>query len=95
MKLKHVATVKTNLEDADFWLVRRGSVETVGQPVREFSEYHIGIKVNRTDLLLPDYLYYVFMHIHSTGYWERLANGTLSLVHITVSDVANIELSPS
>ena len=95
MKLKHVATVKTNLEDADFWLVRRGSAKTVGKPVREFSEYHIGIKVHRIDILLPDYLYYVFMHIHNTGHWEVIAKGTLSLVHITVSDVANIELSPS
>ena len=95
MKLQELATVKTNDANADFWIVRRGSVKTVGQPVREFSPYHIGIKIHKTDTLLPDYLYYVFLHIHSTGHWEGIARGTLNLVHLRVSDISDIELSPS
>ncbi len=95
MKLKDAATVKTDYPEADFWLVRRGSEDSVGQVTREYSPYHIGIKVHRTEILLPDYLYYVMMHLHSIGAWKVRARGTLSLVHITVSDVKNIELSPS
>lgn len=94
MRLSDITTIKTNFQDADFWLVRRGAASQCGKPVRVFNPEHIGIKVNRTDILLPDYLYYCFEHIHNTKYWEQLANGTLSLVNIRVSDVRKIELSP-
>ncbi len=94
MKLSAVATIRTNFPDAHFWLVRRGSASRCGEPVREYNPEHIGIRIERTDLLLPDYLYYALMHIHQTGYWEKLATGTLSLVNICVSAVRSIELSP-
>lgn len=94
MKLNDLATVKTNFQNADFWIVRRGSLKTVGKPVKEFSPYHIGIKVHKTETLLPDYLYYVLVSIHDAGHWEAIARGTLSLVHIRVSDISEIELSP-
>lgn len=94
MRLTDVATIKTGLKQADFWIVRRGSLKTVGSVSREYNPEHIGIKVNRTDILLPDYLYYWFMAIHQAKTWEPIANGTLSLVNIKVSDVRNIRLSP-
>jgi len=94
MRLSNVSTIRTNFPDAHFWLVRRGSAGSVGRPTREFYKEHIGIRVDQTDILLPDYLFYCFVHIHSTGQWERLATGTLSLVNIRVSDVRTIELSP-
>lgn len=94
MRLKDVAEIRTDFEEADFWLVRRGSIETVGQPVREYSPYAIGIRVTATGLLLPDYLYYVFMHLHQVGQWQPLAIGSLQLVHIRVEDVKNIQLVP-
>lgn len=94
MKLSDVATIKTNFQEADFWLIRRGAASQCGKPVKTFNPEHIGIKVHRTDILLPTYLYYAFMHIHNTKHWERLAKGTLSLVNIRVRDVRNIELSP-
>lgn len=94
MKLSDVATIKTHFPDADFWIVRRGSLKTVGQPVDEYNPEHIGVKVTATDILLPRYLYYCFMHLHNQKVWEPLANGTLSLVNIKVSDVQKIELSP-
>ena len=47
--------------------------------------------------LIREYLiksgWFVF-HVHQQGYWEKMANGTLSLVNIRVSDVRRIELSP-
>lgn len=94
MRLSDVATIKTNFPDANFWLVRRGSAKRCGEPTRVFNPEHIGIRITRVDLLLPDYLYYALLHIHQTGQWEQLATGTLDLVNIRVSDVRSIELSP-
>ncbi len=95
MRLCDICTIQTNFPGAHFWLVRRGSAENVGRPTRDFYQEHIGIRVNRTDILLPDYLYYAMVNIHTQGNWQRLATGTLSLVHIKVSDVRAIELSPT
>ena len=94
MRLSDVAIIKTHFEDADFWLVRRGSLNTVGQPVREYNPEHIGVKVTATELLLPSFLYYWFMHLHNSEAWQPLANGTLNLVNIRISDVRAIRLSP-
>jgi hypothetical protein len=95
LKLSDVATISVGDQDADFWIIRRGSEIQVGRPVREYNPEHIGIKVNRTDLLLPDYLYYALMHVHQRGYWKGVATGTLKLVNIKVSDVKNIALTPT
>lgn len=94
MKLSDVATIRTDFPEAHFWIVRRGSAERCGEPVRVFNPEHIGIRVNRTDLLLPDYLFYALRHMHQSGQWKAIATGALSLVNIRVSDVRQIELSP-
>lgn len=94
MKLAAVATIRTNFPEAHFWIVRRGSAERCGEAVREFNPEHIGIRIERTDLLLPDYLFYALTYVHQGGHWKQLATGTLSLVNIRVSDVRSIELSP-
>nr|WP_318011706.1 hypothetical protein [Erwinia amylovora] len=94
MKLSDVATIKTNFAEADFWIVRRGSLKTVGEPSYTFNRESIGIKVIRQDLVLSRYLYYCLLHLHRSGVWEPVATGSLSLVNIRVSDVANITLKP-
>lgn len=94
MKLSDLTTIKTHLPEAHFWIVRRGSLKTCGSVTREYNPEHIGVRVERLDLLLPDYLYYCLMALHQAGRWEALATGTLNLVNIRVSDVRNIELSP-
>lgn len=94
MKLSMLATIRTDYPEAHFWIVRRGSAERCGEPTRIYNPEHIGIRVDRTDILLPDFLFYAMVHIHQSGYWERLATGTLDLVNIRVSDVRSIELSP-
>jgi len=91
-KLKDIAKIATNMQDADFWLVRKGSDKTVGKPVKEFDPSRIGVKVVRTDVLDPNYLYYAMMNLHNQGHFARLANGTTNLVNITVNDIANIPL---
>ncbi len=95
MRLKDLASIRVDFQEADFWLIRRGSLETIGQPTKEFSPYHIGIRVEQTGLLLPDYLYYVFLHLHQAKQWQALAHGSLNLVHLRVEDVRNITLMPS
>ncbi|HFQ9467595.1 TPA: hypothetical protein ACHTH4_004807 [Escherichia coli] len=94
MELQDVATIATNYPDADFWIVRRGSVDRVGEPTYTFNPEHIGVKVHRTDLLLPRYLYYCLMHIHQSGMWKQRATGSLALVNIRVSDIKHIALKP-
>lgn len=92
MKLKQLTIIKTDFEGADFWVTRRGSISEVGRPVKSFSKYHIGIKVTATEILLPDYLYYAIMMLHSKGYFKAIARGTLALQHITTEDLKNIEI---
>ncbi len=92
MLLADVAIIKTNFRAADFWLVRRGSLATVGRPVDEFNPEHIGVKVLSTEILLPRFLYYVFLNYWNQGVWRQLANGSLELVNIKVSDVRAIKL---
>lgn len=94
MKLSDVATIKTNFPDADFWIVRRGSLKTVGEPSYIFNPESIGVKVTRPDMVLSRYLYYCFLHLHQSKVWEPVATGSLSLVNIKVSDVKNIVLEP-
>jgi len=94
MKLSDVATIKTNYPEADFWIVRRGSLKTVGLPSYDFNPESVGVKVTRNDILNSRYLYYCFLNMHNSGIWEPLATGTLSLVNIKVSDVNNIVLKP-
>ena len=94
MKLSQIATIRTHFPEAHFWIVRRGSIQRCGEPTRSYNPEHIGLRVERTDLLLPDYLFYCLAAIHQRGDWQQIATGTLSLVNIRVSDVRRIELSP-
>jgi hypothetical protein len=92
MKLSNLCEIKTNFADADFWIVRKGSEMTVGTPTREFAPQHIGVKVVRTDVLVPGYLFYVVMYLHSQGYFQVRCNGTLRLKHILVSDIKGLQV---
>ena len=92
MRLSDLADIATNQPEADFWLIRRGSEREVGRPVEEYDPGRIGVRVTRTDILLPRYLSYVFMDLHARGYWIPRAHGTLRLVNIKVADVKHLEL---
>ena len=94
MQLSDVAIIKVDFPDADFWLIRRGSISQCGKPVRVFNPEQIGIKVTRLEKLLPDYLFYSLMDIHHQRGWESLARGSLRLVNIRVNDVRGIQLAP-
>ena len=91
-KLGDLVKVGTNMEDADFWVHRRGSVDRVGHPTKEYNPEHIGIKVTRTDVLDPKYAYYMMQHIANSKYYHGLASGTTNLVNITTKHIKDINL---
>lgn len=92
VRLKDVATIGTGLKDADFYINLRGSDITVGAVSKEHGPYKCGVKVTRTDVVIPQYLYYMLMDLHARGYFKRLATGATNLVNIRISDIANIKL---
>ena len=92
MTLGDLCEFKINFPEADFWLVRKGSDKTVGMPVKEFDTERIGVKVIQTDVLDPQYLYYVFMHLQQSGKFIPLANGTLKLKNISIRDIKSISI---
>lgn len=89
-RLKDLAAIGTNMPDADFWLVRRGSENAVGRPVREFNPEHIGVRVTAEDRVDANYLYYVMQYLHMQGVWRDRAHGTLNLKNIRTQDVKDI-----
>jgi hypothetical protein len=93
MRLKDVCKFSVNNPDADFWLIRKGSADVVGTPTKEFSPEHIGVKVDRTDILVPDFLYYFFEYLVMSGKLKSLSRGTTNLQNITISDIGNIPVS--
>lgn len=82
-----IFAVKTNFPDADLWVIRKGTPDKVGSVTKTFSPEHVGVKVLATDLILPDYLYYVLMQLHLRGFYRERMKGALRLQHIAVDDV--------
>jgi hypothetical protein len=93
MTIGDICEFKTNFENADFWLIRKGSENVVGKPTKEYSSENIGVKVIATDMVDPNYLYYVFMSLHQNGLFIKIAHGTLKLKNIRISDIKNIPIS--
>jgi len=91
VRLGELCEIKTQFPDADFWIVRRGTAESVGKPTKEYNPEHFGIKVTKTEVLVPQYLYYLFEYLHGKGHFQQLATGTLRLVGIRRDDIANIK----
>ena len=93
MTIGDLVDFKTNFEDADFWLIRKGSENSVGKPVKEYSPEHIGVKIKEGAPVLPDYLFYVFMMLQSRGIFTQLSKGTTRLKNIRVSDIKNLPIN--
>lgn len=67
MQLGELCEIKKNFPEADFWL----SID--GKPRKDY--YHqglIGIKVVKTDTLVPDYLFYVMEYVYRQGLWNKI-----------------------
>jgi hypothetical protein len=88
MRLKDLCEFQTNFPDADFWITRKGNSKTVGTPTKEFKPDNIGVKVVRTDILLPDYLFYVFQYLANEGVFASIAEDGA----ISINDIKNLQV---
>lgn len=93
VSLGDLITARIGDEQADFWIVRRGSIETVGQPTNVYNPEHIGVTIIRPEVLLPNYLFYAIQHVWLTGAFKSRATGTTDLVNIKVSDILGMKFS--
>ena len=98
MKLSNLCDIGFNLPKADFYIYARGAEKSLGMPSTDPSDskYKIGIKVKEEakDTLDPKYLFYVFMHLHSSQFWQTngLVYGSLDLKNLRIEDVKNLSL---
>ena len=92
MTLGDLCEFKVNFPEADFWLIRKGNEKVVGKPTKEFDPERIGVKVIQTDILDPQYLYYVFMYLQGSGKFIPFAHGTLKLKNISIRDIKSISV---
>jgi len=96
MRLGVLCEVKFNMPEADFYIYARGTEKSLGMPTTDPSDskYKIGIKVKEEakDTLDPKYLYYVFMNMNTTQYWQRngLVYGSTNLMNLRIEDVKNL-----
>lgn len=77
MRFTDACEAKTNFKDADFWIVAKGPQK--GEPVKAFEPEHIGIRVIRRDVLVPNYLYYLMQHLKNEGIYLDVRTVTPAL----------------
>ena len=93
MKLRYIAEVRTNFPEADFWLIRKGDPERIGEPTRVFRPEDIGIRITRPDILLPNFFFYFMTNMWMNKHWCNFAAAaTTRLCHIRTSDLKNLDL---
>jgi len=98
MKLGDLCEIRYNMPEADFYIYARGSEKNLGMPSKdsENTEKKIGIKVKdeSRDILDPGYLYYLFMHLHNTQFWQSngLVYGSLDLKNLRTEDIKNLSI---
>ncbi len=98
MRLSDLCEVGFNMPEADFYIYARGTEKSLGMPTTDPSDtkYKIGIKVKEEakDKLYPKNLFYVFMHLHNSQFWQTsgLVYGSTNLRNLRIEDVKNISL---
>ncbi|MEG4044584.1 hypothetical protein [Microcoleus sp. Pol17_C1] len=80
--------VKNNFPEADFWLINKGSKHKLGEPVKEFQPYLTGIKCPA--LVLPDYGFYLCLHLQQQRLWQQYSQGSLNLQHLRLKNVKEV-----
>tara|TARA_Y100000310_G_C20367966_1_gene662138 strand:+ start:31 stop:312 length:282 start_codon:yes stop_codon:yes gene_type:complete len=88
IQLKKLADIRTNFEEADFWLTRKEGEQKIGTPVREFNKEYIGVKVTAHEKIIPDFLYYLMETVANTGYWSKFTEDE----DLRVDNVKDLEL---
>ncbi|MEG4960281.1 MULTISPECIES: hypothetical protein [unclassified Microcoleus] len=80
--------VRNNFAEADFWLINKGSKHKLGEPVRKFEPFLTGIKC--PVLVLPDYGFYLCLHLQQQGLWKQYSIGSTNLQHLRMKDVKEV-----
>ncbi|MEG4838340.1 MULTISPECIES: hypothetical protein [unclassified Microcoleus] len=80
--------VKNNFPEADFWLINKGSTHKLGEPVKEFQPYLTGIKC--PVLVLPDYAFYLCLHLQQQGLWQEYSQGSINLQHLRIKYIKKV-----
>lgn len=99
MKLRDFCEIKFDIEDADFYIIAKGSENQIGKPSIQNNETKnkIGIKVINRELIDPKYLYYLFEHLFQSKFWSEngLVYGSLNLKNLRLEDVRNLKFNNS
>ncbi len=90
MNLGELCEIKTNYQNADFW-IKPNLKNGISSVTKTFKKEYIGVKVERTDLLVPDYLYYVMSYYNQIGIFKELVNSDNEISEYLVK---NIFLTP-
>lgn len=95
--LGYLIDVGQNLENPDFYFRRQGSPGSIGKVVKTLEDktdswWGIKVKEEKREIILPDYLYYVLMGLHSRKFWEGIARGTIDLQSIRLQDLTSIPI---
>lgn len=80
--------IRNNFENADFWLVNKGSSKSLGNPVKTFESFYTGVQC--PVLVWPDYGYYYCLYLYNSGFWKRYSKGSTGLQHLRVSDIRKV-----
>ncbi len=92
MTIGDICKFKTNFEEADFWLIRKGTESIVGKPVKQFDNEYIGVQVIDNSIIDPTFLFYYFQYMHQKGLFAALSNGVLQVKHISISDIKKMPI---
>ncbi|MEG5043566.1 hypothetical protein [Microcoleus sp. B4-C1] len=77
--------IKNNYPDADFWLINKGSQDKLGKPIKKFEPFLTGIKC--PVLVIPEYGYYMCLHLHQQGLWKKYAIGSITWKNLRLKDI--------
>ncbi len=69
--------------DADFFVQSKG--DNAGKPLRVSSSNCFEVKVTDTDILLPEYLYFMVMNAYNHGAFKKYIKGSV-IPYITIED---------
>jgi len=73
--LGSVAKIEQGLPGADFWMLGNVPIEMVGKPVSEHSPHNLGIRIENTDVLVPQYLIMVINNLWEKEIFRTIAQG--------------------
>lgn len=90
LRLKDIARVSIGDPNADFWVTRRGSEETVGKPTHSFNPEAFAVTITDTERFPSNFVYYMIQWLWSSGYFKPLARGSLRLVGIRKQDLEDV-----